>query len=323
MTDKRITRSASQRTAGMDPLQFLDGDAVTAVFTMLGHKDLCCAACVSKAWRNLASCDDVWQKKLRARWPLFPVTVAASSARDMYRKLLPSAEMQHTHARDVVLMVEMLDASGGVLVQGAFPLHELETREVHADISRSHLGTTPSGWDKLEEHFVLTFPQLVDSNEYSRVIANFHSSTICLVRKRDGKVVRANAYSDAYGAPEVIYSEHCVFPGNTTSRKLLHNFSASKDPGVRLLEASIKLGLCSSKFRDYDYCGQFACTFGKKEVHYAWTHVEDENGDEKDDLELTESDGDGGPPTKYWRIKPKDANRDDEFTEFLSILSWE
>ena len=315
MADKRVTRSASKRTAGFDPLQLLDRDAVTTVFNMLGHTNLCRAACVSKAWCDLASCNDMWQKMLRNRWPLLPAAVATtSSARDMYRKLLPKAELQQTHPSDVLLMVEMLDASGGILVQGAFPLDELESREVHTDVSES-------GWRSAEEHFVLTFPELVDSNEYRRVIRHFDSSTVCLLRKRDGKVVRADAYADAFNAPSVTYSDHCVFPGNANSRKLLRNFSANKDPEVRLLEASIKLGGLDGS--SHDHRGQLACAFGKKEVHYAWTYVEDEYGNEKDEVELTESDGNGGPRTKYWRIKPADANRHDKFTEFLSILTWE
>lgn len=322
MADKRVTRSASKRTTGLDPLELLDRDAVTAVFNMLGHTNLCHAACVSKAWRDLASCNDVWQKMLRNRWPLLPAAVVAStgSARDMYRKLLPKAEEQHTHASDVLLMVEMLDASGDVLVQGAFPLDELESREVHTDLS-------VSGWQNAEAHFVLTFPQLLEPHAYERVIQRFRSSTICLIRKRDGKVVRADAHEDAYQMPSIAYgSDHCVFPGNTNSRKLLRNFSANRDPEVRLLEYSIKLGGLSSE-SDYnryeDHRGQLACTFGKKETHYTWIYASDENGEETGELELTESDGNDGPRTKYWRIKPTELNLYDRFTEFLSILTWE
>jgi hypothetical protein len=303
----RITRRQAKRqilsVPGVDPALHLDDDAAMKVLSELGHVQLCRLSCASHRWQWLCSSDSVWRQMLLKRWPLLPI-VPAAGACDVYRKLLPKAKTLPTLPRDVVLMVEVHDDSGAVLVQGAFPVHELETRDVGFD------------FNGVSDFFVLTFPSLLNNEAYQRVVDRFASSTVCLLR-RDGKVVRADAYEDDHQQAWAGHADHHIFPGPARARRKMQIFSASKDPSVRLLEASIKLLAL-----DEDRRGQWACAIGFKEVSYSWIYVCDEDGNERDELELAEDND--GPYTRFWPIKNVTTDKESSrMTDLLSMLCWE
>ena len=291
------TRSQRARAQG-NPASWsrLDEDAALSVFAHLGHKELCRAATVCKEWRTRASLRSLWNALLHKRWPQLMATgvnLTTTDPCDMYRRMLPDARAQDTKPEDVVMMIELLDSAGQVLSRSTpCALDKLERREVDNGME--------SGMSD-----VITFPELL-TDEDECIAAAVRRVCLCLLRRRDAKVVRVEARNkimsgfrqSAYPTPLV---DIRIFPSDAVANYIVRNTLNGHITHNRdVFEYVVQI----YRVRGEGHRGQ--CTFELSESTAQYT----------DDPEFTDDDGE---PVQYIA----GYTRRNFTTELLSMLRWE
>jgi len=184
----------------------LDPDVWHLIFSKVGHNELCRSASVCKQWHEWCASEPLWRSILLARWPYLKA-VAVACSRAMFRKLTPGVQPLRTLLCDVLLTVELQSGDGRRVQSEAATLDGLVLRD---DIMAGDD-------DEPEDSYVVKFPERTAVEALDMAMAS-ENTTLTLVRKRDGKVVR---FDLERGLGHTDGLACCLMPSNNALRTKL------------------------------------------------------------------------------------------------------